>query len=584
MANDFSKKVITQIKGKFVIPSYQRGYRWTTEEITRLLDDIMEHKKNNLCNAEASSYYLQPIVVKRLSDDTTPAEDVEYELIDGQQRLTTLFLIIGSLKKPFLPDVQPSYSISYETRRGSWEYLNSLFDNKEQAEKEKDDYIDYRYLYNAYTTIQNWFETQKQKTQEQKTTIAMDLYYCLSKNVKVLWYEVNKEENGHELFKRLNIGRIPLTNAELIKALFLNRNALKSDHADKNLNQNEIALLWERMEQELQNPEFWSFITNVDAEKYPTRLELIFDLMAKRKDNEREKYFTFFYFNDLIANGKTIEELWNDIVFYFDTLRVWFLNRELYNRAGCLVVFGEKISNLIELTNHLQKTERLKYLEEKILSKLVNEDEVLSLRYGSDSSKIINLLTWFNIKTMDNSDERFPFNRFKEKPGWSLEHIHAQNSEGLHFEKDKHSWLKKQLDALDALPQSDKIKELKTIIAENLEKENISGVIFNDIFDKVIDVLSAQLSDDDKEANMHSIKNLALLKTDANAALNNSVFEVKRNNIASLDKCGYYIPVCTRNVFTKYYSPAGENQPYLWTDADREAYYREIINIVYSTK
>lgn len=80
---------------------------------------------------------------------------------------------------------------------------------------------------------------------------------------------------------------------------------------------------------------------------------------------------------------------------------------------------------------------------------------------------------------------------------------------------------------------------------------------------------------------MHSIKNLALLKTDANASLNNSVFEVKRNDIANLDRQGHFIPVCTRNVFTKYYSPAGENQPYLWTDKDRDAYYEEIMRIVY---
>lgn len=111
--------------------------------------------------------------------------------------------------------------------------------------------------------------------------------------------------------------------------------------------------------------------------------------------------------------------------------------------------------------------------------------------------------------------------------------------------------------------------------------ESIGGELFQNLFDRVTYLLSAKLSDDDKEANMHSIKNLALLKTDANASLNNSVFEVKRNDIANLDRQGHFIPVCTRNVFTKYYSPAGENQPYLWTDKDRDAYYEEIMRIVY---
>ena len=87
MAKDFGKRVVSQIKGIFRIPSYQRGYRWTSDEIVRLLDDIYEHRESS------NSYYLQPIVVKNLSDDNTPIEEIEYELIDGQQRLTTLFLL-----------------------------------------------------------------------------------------------------------------------------------------------------------------------------------------------------------------------------------------------------------------------------------------------------------------------------------------------------------------------------------------------------------------------------------------------------------------------------------------------------------
>ena len=573
MAKDFGKRVVSQIKGIFRIPSYQRGYRWTSDEIVRLLDDIYEHRESS------NSYYLQPIVVKNLSDDNTPKEEREYELIDGQQRLTTLFLIISSLKEE-LPKISPNYSLSYDTRDNSWDYLNSLFSDKEKAEQNKNNYIDYRYLHNAFITIQNWLAKQ-----EDSTNVAYVLYNLLSSKVKVLWYEVDKNENGHELFKRLNIGRIPLTNAELIKALFLNRNSLESIRSSKNLSQHEIALLWERMEQELRNPEFWAFLTNAKPEKYPTRLELIFDLMAKKKNNEREKYFTFFHFNDQITNSqKTVEELWNEIVYYFDTLKVWYENRELYNRAGCLVLFGERISNLIEETKHMKKTERRSYLETKIQSKLSDPDEVLSLRYGNgnDNTKIKNILTWFNIKTMDNSNERFPFYRFKEAPGWSLEHIHAQNSQGLYFEKERHNWLEKQLGALDALPQSEEIAEIKSDVINALAKETIGGELFKYLFDRVTALFSAKLSDDDEEANMHSIKNLALLKTDANASLNNSVFEVKRNDIADLDRQGYFIPVCTRNVFTKYYSPAGENQPYLWTDKDRVSYYDEIMNIVYS--
>lgn len=70
-------KNVGKIKGLFYLPNYQRGYRWTSEEIKLLLDDIYESNGNPYC--------LQPIVVKK--------KDERFELIDGQQRLITIYLI-----------------------------------------------------------------------------------------------------------------------------------------------------------------------------------------------------------------------------------------------------------------------------------------------------------------------------------------------------------------------------------------------------------------------------------------------------------------------------------------------------------
>ena len=70
-------KLVGEITGQFFVPGYQRGYRWGEDEVTRLLEDI---------NANGTQpYCLQPIVVKKNND--------KYELIDGQQRLTTIYLI-----------------------------------------------------------------------------------------------------------------------------------------------------------------------------------------------------------------------------------------------------------------------------------------------------------------------------------------------------------------------------------------------------------------------------------------------------------------------------------------------------------
>ena len=94
-------KLIGDIKGEFFIPAYQRGYRWK-DEVEMMLNDINEIP-------EGQNYSLQPIVVKRLSDD-------KFELIDGQQRLTTIFLILRYIQN-FLPKCQIKFSIDYETRK-----------------------------------------------------------------------------------------------------------------------------------------------------------------------------------------------------------------------------------------------------------------------------------------------------------------------------------------------------------------------------------------------------------------------------------------------------------------------------------
>jgi uncharacterized protein with ParB-like and HNH nuclease domain len=111
---------VGKISGHFIIARYQRGYRWTELEVTRLLQDIRD--------SEGSTYYLQPIVVKALGHD-------RWELIDGQQRLTTLALIVRYFKT-YVPMAEVKYTIEYETRQLSAEFL--LEPTKEKADKNID--------------------------------------------------------------------------------------------------------------------------------------------------------------------------------------------------------------------------------------------------------------------------------------------------------------------------------------------------------------------------------------------------------------------------------------------------------------
>jgi len=102
-------RLVGDVEGTFFVRDYQRGYRWGADEVRRLLDDIKD--------AGSRNYYLQPVVVKRL-------EDGRWELVDGQQRLTTLYLVLQYIQR-HMPAAEVRYTLSYETRPGSAAYLDS---------------------------------------------------------------------------------------------------------------------------------------------------------------------------------------------------------------------------------------------------------------------------------------------------------------------------------------------------------------------------------------------------------------------------------------------------------------------------
>lgn len=88
-------------KIEFAVPDYQRGYKWTTENINELLSDIITLK-------DGEEYCLMPIIVRPTKNDH--GKDV-IEIVDGQQRLTTLRLLIDAICND---DQQCKYSIPEE--------------------------------------------------------------------------------------------------------------------------------------------------------------------------------------------------------------------------------------------------------------------------------------------------------------------------------------------------------------------------------------------------------------------------------------------------------------------------------------
>ena len=454
-------KLVGKIEGDFYIPAYQRGYRWN-EEVKRLLEDIEEIE-------ESKNYSLQPIVVKNIGEK-------KYELIDGQQRLTTIFLIFQYLKQLRLP-FRLNFTIEYETRENSKYFLEKINSDNLDVEPKN---IDEHFIIEAYKIIYNWFERT-----DDKALTAFNLYKKLNERIRVIWYEVDTDENSVSLFTRLNIGRIPLTNSELVKALFLSRN-----NGITNRKQLEIATEWDIIEKEMHNNNLWYFITNEDPNSYSTRIELIFNLMSNKQKDEREKFYTFFYFDEKIKNTKNKADIWTEILRYFQRLKEWYENNELYHKIGYLVASESKeLQELVTNSNYITKSEFQNTLDKEIAESINFRKEFGDLSYDSktDYGSIEKLLLLFNVETIrQKKDEsiRFPFDKHKQE-NWSLEHIHAQQSQGLNKRELWIEWLKiHEISLLNIGYEND--VEFMQEINDAINNEKLTGEKFTELFEKII--------------------------------------------------------------------------------------------------
>lgn len=627
----------------FFIPDYQRGYRWEEQQAKDLLSDIEAFicKIKDTPNS-SEIYCIQPLVVqydkeknerkilenlsRRVEEGVSSIAEIKeiikekWDVVDGQQRLTTIFLILQFLK------VTPLYSIEYQTRTGSEDFLNNYLYKKAEEN------IDFYHIEKVRQAIGKWFE------QKDENFINVFKNTLLDK-VKFIWYQLSDSENAISVFTRLNIGKIPLTNSELIKALFLNRSNFRIISSDLTAIQLEIASQWDEIETTLQNDEFWLFIHNKNYDK-PTRIDFILDYICKedilkvggkrditnKKIKEKignDEYTTFRYFYEAIEYFKKnqdakewLSEIWQKkIRHYFEIFNEWYSDYQLFHYVGYvletdIIKINELISKYNE--NNMEKEIFIKWVKDKIKTYFHNNDwfwnletydfasdnEDKSENNKSDKTVCRPLLLLHNIETIIQQNKKlveeskynlpnfnkFPFHLYKSE-NWQVEHIHPNAGEKLKEPKDKKLYL---LLAKKALLDDNSL-------CENIDKY-ISGddkIIFEDLY-KDINEYASPIS----EKNKNKIYNFTLLDETTNKEYQNSIFPIKRAFLASKEQ-GYkpvyeiknneldpnpkksdeiaFVPVCTKNVFAKNYTELPSSLM-AWTDDDAKGYLGDIKN------
>lgn len=555
-------KPIKDIRGKFYIPAYQRGYRWERTQVKTLLNDLYQCME---ANGQEKDYCLQPVVVQKKG--VQKKGELQYDLIDGQQRLTTIYILLRYAHQNY-------FSFEYETREKTKDFLNNMDPQLAQTN------IDFFHIYQAYTTIKDWLE---ETFPADTDSHLYKLCNYVKEKVKVIWYEVGAEADPIALFTRLNIGKIQLTNAELIRALFLS----DTPNGMENRRKYEMAIQWDDIEKQLRDDDgaFWAFITRKRAEDYPTRIDILFDLMCHKQDAEKDPLFTFFKMEERLKHADR-DSVWQEVINAFLQLKEWYKDNVYYHKIGYLIASGSNtMADLFDEARGKCKSEFKDRLDELIAESITwrtnDKDSYWDLDYHKDYNRICRILLLFNVQSIISYcvQQRFPFNKYNNEE-WSIEHIHAQNSEGLKTVDVQLEWLEWHLPSLKAIHRDESDNELVRDVEKVIDGIRQSGRFIRSDFDDIFRRVVNDLSDTTDTDYINTLSNLALLSCGHNTCLSNSTFDVKRNLIIKMDKSGEFIPYCTKMTFLKYYENSSDVQVHFWGQKDREAYLQAIQHVI----
>ena len=622
----FSEKPVCKFLNgnhNFIIPSYQRGYRWDSKQVKDMLEDLCQFANDG--NSNNNKYFLQPIVVKNTADG--------WVVLDGQQRLTTMLLILqaflngGYMTLAETEVFSPSlYKIDYKTRPE----LN--FDNPNPAEN-----IDSYYLANAKSEIESWLKDKLSKKMVKTIEAIKNCLFTDEEDIKkayFIWYpvpETSDDESSIKVFNRLNKGKISLTGSELIKALFImdcNRKSDAESEIKAKQHEEQLSMEWAEMERKFQDDNFWYFLSNKEEQ---TRIDLLFDFVTG-KTNEDDSDYSYRMFQNLYdynLNPKTTElntiwkekkelskkdsytmdDAWKAVKETFNRVLSWYESNLYYHYVGFLIT-RDKLP--LEIYNQLEEEKKntdkewtdddtkhfLRVMirnEFKINGKLLEDSNIDVIEY--DSELVRRLLLLFNIETcIKTENQRFDFAKFK-KESWDVEHIDSQNDATLQDFNERITWMENvdkclKVEIKANISEVDKAKYLEekcsSLIFRFKERNQVEQSTYSDFYKEV----NAHFgSGDSPEANKDNISNLTLLNSSTNREYKDAPFMYKRQVIIQKDKNGKcFIPICTRNCFLKYYTDVENDISQLdamrWNKTDKSNYLsalHTVLNPIFTT-
>ena len=564
--NNAESYLIKNKKDFYNIPVYQRGYKWKPEQVTKLLEDV-----NNFVPEDNKFYCLQNITL-------VPSKIASvFNVVDGQQRLTTLVLLLSYLNQKDLGKGKvrfPENSIREETNK----FLNEIIsvDASKILNIEWDDFIeeypdfdhqDIFYLFTAYQAIDKWFNTSKVDSAE--------FTKKLLNHVRLIANSISDDSKEEKIFGNLNSKRVPLDGSDLVRAILITRVAYEESRKTDTtkdivrINERRVRIGWELDDinnwwSQVEVKSYFKRFVSIKSDeisdgnklfkddKYPINLLLL--LFAEKKG---ESKLTLEFIE---KNNNNALELYKEIIKIHSTLKDWFNDREIYHYLGYLfaqsqIKFKDVWNWWNTKTNTREEFKRL--LKESIKKTVINEETTTSINsdtvnwYDEEQTSLVKILILLDVYWSTKSSQVFlPPSAF-EKYGHDIEHIFPQNPKEV---KDKKSYIKFLIDNNLAKENKKLMTEFETMADEPEFQKRV-----NEYIQKYVGDIKT-----------NSIGNLVLLDASKNRSIGNNPYSVKRAALIDDINRGTYMRPHTLKVFVRYFdSGKNENTDHShWTNTD----------------
>lgn len=558
----------------FIIPYLQRAYKWKEKQAKQMLEDFSEFLKQ-----EKTYYCMQPLAVVKIGDN-------KYELLDGQQRLTTL-LILWRILFEDDKEKNTSYPYKFEYERDSsgsdtYSFITKFDDIKKGKYRNIDEY----YMSKVYGVINQYFDPPEEK----KKNVFKKLLKGEGKHILFLWYEVNEEEK-HTTFAHLNSGKIELTCSELIKAVLLsdgNKESLDNNGLpDKSL----VAAQYAEMEEAFNDDRLWYMLQTDEPLYNGSRMDLLFNMVLNisRKTYEADPKAAFY---EVYTEKKVdLSKFWKDCRAYFVRIMDLYKNPYTYHYMGYLTYTegNNKIDDWVKAYKESGLKGCIEQLKSKVRESISGLGDFEIITY-SDTSKatLRKIFILHNIQTilihyeaikkanlgLRFSYEQFPFELLYSQR-WDIEHIASQTDNTLTKQKDFKDWVASvKADYPEIFAQRPELNNEIDLFEKDYKIEK-----FKQIYNEIVG--SAEKN---SPQNKDGLGNLVLLDSHTNRSYHNSLYKRKRKIILAASNIDNqnneyqvtYIPRCTLNVFLKTYNTGMDVNLVEWTQDDYNKYLGDI--------